>query len=137
VRFIAGFLHEKLSAEEHRQLLARIEDLVGREVDVAAACGLARRKTTQEAFEKMGEAATLIKTRGLRSVTSAGPLVVDVDVSDSDTCIVSGGGGGRALFGRRRKECIVGLGGDRPKWVPTTLQTACFLCPGSRARDPR
>ncbi len=60
VRFIAGFLHEKLDLAAHQQMLARIEGLVGREVDIAAACGLGRRDTNEEAFEQMRETASLI-----------------------------------------------------------------------------
>ena len=44
----------------HQELLARIESLTGREVDVAAACGLGRRPTPEQAFEAMREAAALI-----------------------------------------------------------------------------
>ena len=60
VRFIAGFLHESLDLDAHQHLLARIESHVGREVDVAAACGLGRRPTPEESFEAMREAAALI-----------------------------------------------------------------------------
>jgi hypothetical protein len=60
VRLIAGFLHEKLDHEAHRELLDRIEEHVGREVDVAAACGLGRRDDPAEAFHAMREAAALI-----------------------------------------------------------------------------
>jgi hypothetical protein len=42
-RFIAGFVHEGQSLEQQRELLQRIESLMGRSVDVAAACGLGRR----------------------------------------------------------------------------------------------
>lgn len=42
-RFIAGIVHEDRSLEEERTLLSRIEDLTGRQVDVATACGLGRR----------------------------------------------------------------------------------------------
>jgi hypothetical protein len=59
-RFIAGFLHESLDTEAHRDLLARIERLAGREVDVAAACGLGRRDSDEEAFDQMREAAALL-----------------------------------------------------------------------------
>ena len=59
-RFIAGFLHESLDTDAHRELLARIERLTGREVDVAAACGLGRRDSDEEAFEQMREAAALL-----------------------------------------------------------------------------
>jgi hypothetical protein len=60
-RFIAGFLHESLDTDAHRALLARIEELAGREVDVAAACGLGRRDSDEEAFEQMREAAALLQ----------------------------------------------------------------------------
>jgi len=60
VRFIAGFLHESLDTDAHRELLARIERLTGREVDVAAACGLGRRDSDEEAFDQMREAAALL-----------------------------------------------------------------------------
>jgi hypothetical protein len=59
-RFIAGFQHETLDLEGHRELLARIEGYAGREVDVAAACGLGRRDTNQEAFDQMQETASLL-----------------------------------------------------------------------------
>jgi hypothetical protein len=64
VRFIAGFLHESLDLDAHRQLLHRIEGHAGRDVDVAAACGLGRRDTPEEAFEQMREAAALIEAPG-------------------------------------------------------------------------
>jgi hypothetical protein len=60
VRFVAGFLHETLDLDGHRELLGRIEGLAGREVDVAAACGLGRRATPEESFEAMRDAAALI-----------------------------------------------------------------------------
>jgi hypothetical protein len=62
VRFIAGFLHESLDLAAHRELLARIERLTGRQVDVASACGLGRRPTPEEAFQAMRDAAELIET---------------------------------------------------------------------------
>ncbi len=43
VRFAAGLVHESLSVEEMKVLRDRIERLVGRTVDVGAACGLGRR----------------------------------------------------------------------------------------------
>jgi hypothetical protein len=60
-RFIAGFLHESLDTAAHRELLARIERLTGREVDVAAACGLGRRDTDEEAFDQMRETVALLE----------------------------------------------------------------------------
>jgi hypothetical protein len=75
-RFIAGFLHESLDTAAHRELLARIERLTGREVDVAAACGLGRRDTDEEAFEQMRETAALLETpateRGTTGVSRVG-----------------------------------------------------------------
>ena len=68
-RFIAGFLHESLDTDAHRQLLARIERLTGREVDVAAACGLGRRATDEEAFDQMREAVALIDTAPASAAT--------------------------------------------------------------------
>jgi hypothetical protein len=62
VRFIAGFLHESLDLPAHRELLARIERLTGRQVDIASACGLGRRSTSEEAFQAMRDAAELIET---------------------------------------------------------------------------
>ncbi len=59
-RFIAGFLHESLDTQAHRELLDRIERLAGRQVDVAAACGLGRRDSDEEAFEQMRETAALL-----------------------------------------------------------------------------
>jgi hypothetical protein len=61
-RFIAGFLHESLDTDAHLELLARIEGLVGRQVDVAAACGLGRRSTDEEAFEQMRETVALLES---------------------------------------------------------------------------
>lgn len=61
-RFVAGFLHESLDTDAHRDLLARIERLTGREVDVAAACGLGRRPTVEEAFDQMRETAALLES---------------------------------------------------------------------------
>jgi|SRR5579875_2091933 len=42
-RFVAGLLHESLSVDELRPILAQVESLLGRWADVAAACGLGRR----------------------------------------------------------------------------------------------
>lgn len=61
VRFIAGFLHERLDHQAHKELLDRIEELVGRKVDIAAACGLGRRATPEDAFEAMRETRALIE----------------------------------------------------------------------------
>jgi hypothetical protein len=62
VRLVAGFLHEKLDHEAHKALMARIEEHVGRRVDIAAACGLGRRDDPNEAFLAMRETTALIET---------------------------------------------------------------------------
>ena len=46
-RFIAGFVHEHQSLEDQRRILEMVERMLGRRVDLAAACGLGRR--TREA----------------------------------------------------------------------------------------
>jgi hypothetical protein len=46
-------------------MLARIEGLTGREVDVAAACGLGRRDTDDEAFEQMRETTAILDSPAL------------------------------------------------------------------------
>ncbi|GAB3901574.1 hypothetical protein GCM10028803_26480 [Larkinella knui] len=42
-RFIAGFVHEKLSLDQNRHILASIETAYGKPVDVSTSCGLGRR----------------------------------------------------------------------------------------------
>lgn len=42
-RFVAGFVHEKRSEEEHIELLEIIENTRGHKVDIACSCGLGRR----------------------------------------------------------------------------------------------
>jgi hypothetical protein len=42
-RFVAGFVHEARSLEEHARILAAIEEARGQVVDVASSCGLGRR----------------------------------------------------------------------------------------------
>src|SRR5262249_56789772 len=44
VRVAAGFVHELRSEEEQRKLLAMLEDLAGRQLDVANSCGLGRQR---------------------------------------------------------------------------------------------
>jgi hypothetical protein len=51
-RFVAGFVHEKLSLEEHISILTAIEQASGQTVDVASSCGLGRR-TPEEAIQIM------------------------------------------------------------------------------------
>jgi hypothetical protein len=56
-RFIAGFVHEGLTPRQHFDIRNRIEDIMQRPVDIAAACGLGRvsletaRHLTQQSIE--------------------------------------------------------------------------------------
>jgi hypothetical protein len=63
-RFIAGFIHESLELDDHRELLARIEGLLGRQVDIAAACGLGRRPDDDQAWDAMRKSVALIEATG-------------------------------------------------------------------------
>jgi hypothetical protein len=60
IRFIAGCVHERLNLDEERRLLALIERLAGRRVDLAAACGLARRPDVAQAWDAMDKSAALV-----------------------------------------------------------------------------
>ena len=60
VRFIAGCVHERLSLEAERRLLGLIERLAGRQVDLAAACGLSRRPDVAQAWDAMDKSAALV-----------------------------------------------------------------------------
>lgn len=51
-RFVAGFVHEKRSYDEHLRILGAIEQARGQEVDIASSCGLGRR-TPEEAIQSM------------------------------------------------------------------------------------
>jgi hypothetical protein len=42
-RFIAGFVHEKLSIEEHKHMLKNIERIRGEQIEIACSCGMGRR----------------------------------------------------------------------------------------------
>ena len=44
-RFIAGFVHEKLSLDEHKSLLKIIEHIRGEKIEVACSCGMGRRSS--------------------------------------------------------------------------------------------
>ena len=44
-RFIAGFVHEKLSMEQHKHLLKNIENIRGERIEIACSCGMGRRTT--------------------------------------------------------------------------------------------
>jgi hypothetical protein len=61
VRFVAGCIHESLSSDKQVELLQMIESRVGREVDVAAACGLGRRPDVSQAWDAMEKALLLIE----------------------------------------------------------------------------
>jgi hypothetical protein len=60
VRFVAGFIHEDIEIEELRQIHAMIERHAGREVDVAATCGLGRRPSPEQAWDAMDKAVALL-----------------------------------------------------------------------------
>ncbi len=51
VRLVAGFVHDRLSLQEHEELLQIVESAAGSPVDVAASCGLGRREP--DVAEKM------------------------------------------------------------------------------------
>jgi hypothetical protein len=58
-RFIAGFVHEKLSLDDNRRVLDAIEQACGQQVDVASSCGLGRR-TPDEATRALELTAQLV-----------------------------------------------------------------------------
>jgi hypothetical protein len=58
-RFIAGFVHEDRTLEEQRTLLAELDALVGRPVDVACSCGLGRR-SREDALRTIAQARELV-----------------------------------------------------------------------------
>ncbi len=60
-RFIAGFVHEKLSLDEHAAVLKAIETARGGQVGVACSCGLGRRTTeaADQIFELTKQVAAL------------------------------------------------------------------------------
>ena len=58
-RFIAGFVHEKLSLDDNRRILEAIETAHGGLVDVASSCGLGRR-TPDEATRALALTAELV-----------------------------------------------------------------------------
>jgi hypothetical protein len=60
VRFVAGCIHEDLAADQQVELLRLIENHVGDEVDVAAACGLGRRPDVSQAWDAMEKALLLV-----------------------------------------------------------------------------
>ncbi|MEN3279468.1 MAG: hypothetical protein V7607_608 [Solirubrobacteraceae bacterium] len=64
VRLAAGFVHEHLDETGHDQLLTLIESAAGREVDIAATCGLGRRPTLEEAWDAMNKSRTLLEAHG-------------------------------------------------------------------------
>ncbi|MGH3443411.1 MAG: hypothetical protein ACRDUY_15475 [Nitriliruptorales bacterium] len=57
-RFIAGLVHEDRTVAEQEELVRLIEGLLGRSVDVAASCGLGRRRL-EDALATMERAAAL------------------------------------------------------------------------------
>ena len=60
VRFVAGCIHESVSSGKQVELLRLIEANLGREADVAAACGLGRRPDVSQAWDAMEKALLLV-----------------------------------------------------------------------------
>jgi hypothetical protein len=60
VRFVAGFIHEDLDLDQLRSILDVIDRCAGREVDIAATCGLGRRPHPDQAWDAMSKATRLI-----------------------------------------------------------------------------
>lgn len=58
-RFVAGFMHEKLSLEDNGRILDAIEEARGQQVAVASSCGLGRR-TPDEAITLLDLTAQLV-----------------------------------------------------------------------------
>jgi hypothetical protein len=67
VRFVAGFIHEDLSVEQLRGVHAMIERAVGREVDIAATCGLGRRPSPDQAWDAMDKTVALLTAAAQQS----------------------------------------------------------------------
>ncbi len=68
VRFVAGFIHEDLSVEQLRGVHTMIEQFVGREVDIAATCGLGRRPSPDQAWDTMDKTVALLTAPGRSAV---------------------------------------------------------------------
>lgn len=71
VRFVAGFVHEDIELDQLREILAMIERLADREVDVAATCGLGRRPSPEQAWDAMEKSAALLASPVATSVETA------------------------------------------------------------------
>lgn len=65
-RFIAGFVHEERSLAEQRNLLRKLDELIGRPVDVACSCGLGRR-SREDALRTIKQARALVDSRPARA----------------------------------------------------------------------
>lgn len=59
-RFVAGFVHEGRTPDEHRRILGAIEDARGEAVDIACSCGLGRR-TPEVADVMLGRMAEMVE----------------------------------------------------------------------------
>ena len=64
VEFIAGFVHEDHTFEAQRALRDHLDELVGRKVGVATACGLGRRASAA-ALAAMDRTAALVHAAAL------------------------------------------------------------------------
>jgi len=57
---VAGFVHEDINGDELRKIHALIEQHAGRQVDVAATCGLGRRPSPEQAWDAMDKTVELL-----------------------------------------------------------------------------
>ena len=63
-RFVAGFVHEERTLAEQQKLLAELDALIGRPVDVACSCGLGRR-SREDALRTIDQAVALADTEAV------------------------------------------------------------------------
>ena len=78
-RFIAGFVHEGRTLAEQRALMARLDALIGRPVDVACSCGLGRR-SRDDALRTIERARALVD-RAPEAVPADEPAAVGAGAS--------------------------------------------------------
>jgi hypothetical protein len=86
-RFVAGFVHESRTLEEHQALLAQIDELCGHAVDIACSCGLGRR-SREEALAIIDTTVQLLgggaRTQGFPISDGVGTDVSQPDISRPD-----------------------------------------------------
>jgi len=62
VRFAPGFVHELSEIEDLKRMLAMVEDLAGREVDISTACGIGRMPSDDQAWAAVDKMVALLKS---------------------------------------------------------------------------